>query len=99
MTEDLSVFFNTAEFAHVCTLQRSGEPDVPFNAIFGVVDQTALQGYAITAEYELSYPTNAVQLLEGDNVLIDGQVWRVRRDPMRVADGRISSAFLSSTQS
>lgn len=100
MTEDLGVFFDTDDFASVCTRQRAGTPDVPFNGIVGVVDQDALQGYAITAEHYLTYPTAAVALLEGDHISVTGplgvsQLWKVRREPTRVEDGNVSHALLS----
>ena len=93
--EDLSVFFDTDEFAIACVRQRAGQPDVPFSGILGVVDQDALQGYAVTAEHQLTYPTAAVQLAEGDTIAINAQMWRVRRDPTRVEDGSVSWALLS----
>lgn len=95
MTEDLDVFFDTDDFASACTRQRVGAPDWPFKGILGVVDQEALQGYAITAEHYLTYPTATVTLLEGDLISTSGQLYKVRREPTRVEDGNVSHALLS----
>lgn len=95
MTEDLDVFFDTGDFASACIRQRVGTPDLPFKAILGVVDQEALQGYAITAEHYLTYPTAAATLLEGDHIGIGSTLYKVRREPTRVEDGNVSHALLS----
>lgn len=93
--EDLSVFYNTAEFARPFTLWTGTQENVVFNAIFSVVDEDALQGYAVTAQYQLHYPTSAATLKKGD-VLIDGaDTYIVRSEPRRLNDGLESSVLLS----
>lgn len=98
LAADLAVFYGP-EFAREFTHAPTG---VVFRAIFGAADQHALDGYAITAEFEIQYPSASVTLREGDQVLDSGgdgvpagTVWQVRENPMRVNDGLESSVLLS----
>ena len=85
LAADLAVFYGP-EFAREFTHAPTG---VVFRAIFGVADQHALDGYAITAEFEIQYPSAG-----GDGVEA-GTVWKVRGNPMRIIDGLESSVLLS----
>ena len=100
--EDFSVFYDTDEFARTFTRAANTPEEASFAAIFSVVDAESLEGYALNAEYRLSYPTEAIALRKGD-VLTDsgasgypaGTVWRVREHPVRATDGQESSVPLS----
>lgn len=66
---DLDVFYGPP-FGVGCARRRSAVDDIPFRGILGSVDELALEGYAVTAEYGLRYPTAEVDLDEGDRVLV-----------------------------
>ncbi len=97
--EDLSVFYDPDEFARMFTRNAGTLQEVSFSAIFSVVDAEALSGYALNAEFQISYPTGSVALRKGD-VIADsgapgyppGTLWRVREHPLRVSDGLESVA-------
>ena len=100
LTADFDVFFD--EFARDFTHVETG---VVFRAIFGVADQESLDGYAITAEHEIHYPTQSISLSEGDEIedsggngVLPGMMWEVRSTPMRVNDGLESSVLLSRSE-
>lgn len=65
---DLRIFYGPP-FGVACARRRLGEDDVPFRGILGAVDELALDGYAVSAEHGLRYPTAWVDLDEGDRVL------------------------------
>lgn len=92
--DDMSVFFG-ADFASTWTRQAStGVAAVTFPAIKGVEDVAALQGYALNAEYELSYITSSVDLHDKQLLQEAGSatVWRVQGEPVRAGDGATSNA-------
>ena len=100
LAADFDVVFD--EFARDFTHVQTG---VVFRAIFGVADQEALDGYAITAEHEIHYPTQSISLSEGDEIedsggngVLPGMMWEVRSTPMRVNDGLESSVLLSRSE-
>ncbi len=99
-TDDLSVFYDTDDFAVACTRLRPGEADVQFAGVLGVVDVDQFSGEATLGRTTLQYPTAAVNLQPGDvlrTVAGPGditQVWRVLRNPDRVVDGAESIAIL-----
>lgn len=97
--DDLSVFYDAADFGTPFTRWNGYTPSVEFVGIFAVADQEALESFAITAQYELQYPTAAVVLKPDDELRttqpgIAGR-YRVRGAPMRVNDGRESKVLLS----
>ncbi len=99
LAADLQAVFYGPEFARDFTLARTA---AVFRGIFGVADQAALDGYAITAEFELRYPSASASLVDGDtlidsggDVVAAGTTWRVRGEPMRVNDGMESTVLLS----
>lgn len=67
---DLAVFYDTDGFGTPCARRRPGVGDVPFVGIVGAVDELALDGYAVTAEHSLRYPTTAIDLDQGDTVIV-----------------------------
>lgn len=67
---DLRVFYRRP-FGLPCARRRPGVGDVPFWGIPGAVDELALQGYAVSTDYGLRYPSADVDLDTGDRVLID----------------------------
>lgn len=94
--DDMAVFFS-ADFCTTWTrLVGADSAVVQFAAIYGVQDVDALQGYALGAEHELCYATDDVDLCEGQLLQQQGQpaVWRVRKDPVRGADGLTSTVLL-----
>lgn len=91
-TEDLSVFFDTAEFATACALQTV--PPVPFNGILSEADEEMLQGYVTGAVREIRWPTAAATLFEGQLVTAGAATWRVLRDGRKVNDGAESQTYL-----
>ena len=95
--DDMSVFFN-ADFASTWTrlADEFGVTAVPFLAIRGVQDVEALQGYAQSADHELSYITADVDLREGQQLTEAGSatVWRVRQEPQRTGDGATSTVLI-----
>ena len=99
--DDMSVFFS-ADFATSWT-RLAGVDDhgdyvaaATFDAIQGVQDVEALQGYALSADTEITYPTEAVTLKEGQHLTQAGSatVWRVRREPQRSGDGATTTALI-----
>lgn len=65
---DLSIFYGPP-FGVPCARRRPGVDDMPFRGILGAVDELALDGYAVSAEHGLRYPTAEVDLDQGDRVL------------------------------
>lgn len=100
--EDMSAFFNTDEFARTFTRGAGTPQEVSFAAIFSVIDAESLQGYALNADFEINYPSEAVTLRK-DDVLTDGggqgyapgTLWKVREHPKRAVDGQESHAPLA----
>lgn len=91
--DDMTVFFNPDFAATWTRLAGVGHLSVEFPAIRGVQDVDALQGYALSADHELSYVTGDVDLHEGQLLQLvgDASTWRVRREPLRTGDGLTST--------
>lgn len=92
--EDLTPFFVEGEFAVPVLRRRASVPDVAFSGILTTTDEEALQGYAITADHRLSYPTGSIDLASGDEVVVNGETFLVRRTD-RVNDGLETEAVIS----
>lgn len=92
--EDLSPFYVEGEFAVPVVRRRASVPDVAFTGIVTTTDEDALQGYAITADHRLSYPTGSIDLASGDEVVVNGETFLVRRTD-RVNDGLETEAVIS----
>lgn len=94
--DDMTVFFNS-DFASTWTrLVGVDCGSVQFPAIRGVQDVEALQGYALSADHELSYITGDVNLSAGQLLQEQGKpdLWRVRAEPLRTADGATSTVLI-----
>lgn len=92
--EDLTPFYVEGEFAVPVLRRRASVPDVAFSGILTTTDEEALQGYAITADHRLSYPTGSIDLASGDEVVVNGETFVVRRTD-RVNDGLETEAVIS----
>lgn len=92
--DDLTPFFVEGEFAVPVVRRRASVPDVPFSGILTTTDEEALQGYAMTADHRLSYPTDSIDLTAGDEVVVNGEAYLVRRTD-RVNDGMETEAVIS----
>lgn len=66
---DMHVFYDPKAFGTRCARRRADVDDVLFVGILGAVDEVVLDGFAVTAKRSLRYPTEAVDLDEGDSVL------------------------------
>lgn len=71
---DLAVFYDTDGFGSNCARRRPGEDDALFVGIKGAVDELVLDGYAVSAEHSLRYPSADVDLDEGDEVIVGPDV-------------------------
>lgn len=92
---DFGVFYGD-DFAREFVKWSATAERVAFKAIFSVADEDMMQGFAISAQYQLMYQTGVVSLIKGD-VLLDGaDSYTVRSEPRRVNDGKDSLVFLSS---
>lgn len=94
--DDMTVFFNS-DFASTWTRLLDVDcAEVPFAAIKGVQDVEGLQGYALSADHELSYITSDVDLREGQLLQEQGKpaLWRVRAEPVRAGDGATSTVLI-----
>ena len=94
--DDSGVFFN-ADFCTTWTrLAATGVAAVAFPAIYGVADESALQGYTLNADHALCYPSTSVDLQTGQTLQQAGSatLWRVRGEPLRSADGFTCTAAI-----
>ena len=93
MDEDLSVFFDTDDFAVAVIRQRPEVPDLAFNGIVGRADQQALDSHAMARKHELRFP--AADVIERDTLVIGGTSYRVLADPELENDGAEMCAYLT----
>jgi hypothetical protein len=91
--DDLSVFFDTDEFASECILSRSGVLGEPFAGNFGMVDEETLGAHAMGTRRSLRYATDDADLVADDILFVGGVPYRVDRSDL-VNDGRESLAIL-----
>ena len=106
---DFVVFFNTDDFALTLEKWSAQEQGIQFSGIISVVDDVALDGYAVAAEYKLDYEFSKVQLKEGDELTVltksldggyvAGMRYKVKRPGWRSNDGLQGVAYLSSIKS
>lgn len=100
MDDDLSAFFDLADFAVLATRSRLLAADVTFNAIPGLADQDALDGHAIAPLRQIAFATGP-DVIDGDSITLVGTgaraafngTYRARRVE-RVNDGLESRAIL-----
>lgn len=106
ITEDLAaVFYNTDEFAHVCTPVRLGVGLPPFAGILATLDLDRFDGQAQAGTHQLQYPGTPSVLQVGDTLLTQRtlpggaisapQVWRVISTPVRVVVGDECTVWLT----
>ena len=98
--DDLHTVFFSPDFARIWVRLADAEnAQVQFPAVHGVEDVEGLQGYALSADYELNYITSDVDLHEGQTLqqLGSGALWRVRREPQRSADGACSTVLIGAS--
>lgn len=97
--DDMTVFFNPDFASTWVRLAGVDCLEVEFPAIRGVEDVEGLQGYALSADHELSFITGDVNLHEGQTLQERGKpaLWRVRREPLRISDGATSSVVIGAS--
>ncbi|MCI5068423.1 hypothetical protein [Acidovorax sp.] len=105
LEEDMAAVFYGSDFATTFTRQRPLVADVEVLAIFGVLDEEALDGRAIAASRMVRMPSTqdvraddvlvAVHAIPGQNVAA-GARFRVLDNPQRVNDGAEMEALLGS---
>lgn len=98
--DDLGTVFFGPDFASTWTRLADAEnAAVQFPAIRGVEDVEGLQGYALSADHELTYITGDVDLHEGQTLqqLGSAAIWRVRREPQRTVDGATSTVLIGAS--
>lgn len=105
LEEDMATVFYGPDFATTFTRQRPMVADVDVTAIFGVVDEEALEGRAMAATRKVQMPVT--QDVRADDVLVAkeaisalniaaGARFRVLDNPQRVNDGMEMEALLGS---
>lgn len=105
LEEDMATVFYGSDFAATFTRQRPSVADVDVTAIFGVVDEEALEGRAMAATRKVQMPVT--QDVRADDVLVAkaaipalniaaGARFRVLDNPQRVNDGMEMEALLGS---
>ena len=105
LEDDMAAVFYSADFATAFTRQRPMAPDVAVVAIFGVLDDEAMDGHALAATRVVRMP--ATQDVRADDVLVAvaaipgqgiaaGARFRVLDNPQRVNDGMEMEALLGS---
>lgn len=94
-----TVFFNPDFAATWTRLVDAENALVEFPAIKSVEDMEGLQGYTLSADHELTYITDDVNLHEGQLLQEVGKpaLWRVRREPQRTGDGATSTVLIGAS--
>lgn len=94
-TEDLSVFFNAAEFAVQAIFTPTGEAPLTANVMLDRPDEDVLGGRASSTEYAMTLPASKFPgIARGMAVVIAGASYTVRE--VRVlSDGAIKTVTLS----
>lgn len=92
--DDFGVFYGD-DFARTYTKWSPTSEEVVFKAIFSVVDEDMLQGYSVSAQFQLMFQTGVVSLKTGDVILDGSNTYTVRSEPKRVNDGLDSMVYLS----
>lgn len=103
--DDLSVFYDEADFAVHCTRERPGEDDQVFQGILATADEERFAGNLRAGVSCLRYPTESADLVAGDVVRIqrlqddgtysEAEAWRVVQGGQRTVDGRETDAYLA----
>lgn len=94
-TEDMTVFFDTADFAHVATWSPSdGSEQQTANVILDSPDQELFSGALVSTDYAITYPASEfVGLDHGDLLTIESVEYQVR-EVRQIEDGRLMRATL-----
>lgn len=93
--DDLTPFFQTAEFAVVAAFTVHGGATQTAEVIFDAPTELLLGGEVLSDEYVITYPANKlVQVRSGDTGTIGGQRYRVR-EVRAQGDGLVKMAKLS----
>lgn len=95
--EDMSVFFNAAEFAVEATFApAAGGAAVTANVILDMPTAELLAGDVHSDEYQITYPADALPgLRKGDNGVVNGVAYRLRENPRLLADGKLRAVMLT----
>ena len=94
---DLSVFYDTDQFAVPCVTQV-GEVEVEFAAVLGAVDESQHFGEAVGAVHRLRHIAAQVMLQHQQQVLVDGASYVVVQPSQLIVDGLEAEAVISPTQ-
>jgi hypothetical protein len=92
--DDFDVYYGD-DFAREFVKWSATAERVAFKAIFSVVDEDMLQGFAVSAQYQLMFQTGVIELKRGDVILDGADTYTVRSEPKRVNDGKDSFVLLS----
>lgn len=93
MSEDLSVFFSTGEFAHLATWVEGG---ATASVLFDQPTEDILGGRAQSTEYELTLPAaEFAGINRGHTVVIAGVTYQLREKPRMVGDGALKALSVS----
>lgn len=95
LVEDMSVFFDTAEFSVSATFVPVGKAPQTASVIFDSPTEALFANDALSDDYSIHYPiTELVSVRSGDVGTIAGVQYRVR-DVRLIGDGKIKRATLS----
>jgi hypothetical protein len=103
-TEDMSVFFNTDEFAVEASYTPSGGGATQTaKVLLDMPSEDVLSQDSLSIEYSIMFPYNVLTTLKkGEQIAVDGVAYKVRDvRPMTdyrfgfLADGRVKRALLS----
>ena len=94
--EDMSVFFDTAEFAVSATFApEAGGAAQTASVILDSPTEQIFGGEVLSNEYLMTYPASALpDIRKGDRGVIEGVTYRVREIRL-MDDGKLKTALLS----
>lgn len=92
--DDFDVFYGD-DFAREFVKWSPSSERLAFKAIFSVVDEDMMQGFAVSAQFQLMFQTGVIELKTGDVILDGADSYNVRSEPKRVNDGMDSVVYLS----
>lgn len=94
--EDMSVFFNAAEFASAAVFTPYGGGAAQSGSvIFDSPTETLMSGEVLSDEFTMTYPASVLPgIRAGDTGTIDGVSYQVR-EIMFINDGRLKMARLT----
>ena len=89
---DVATLYEAARSAGLLTAVTVGTATV--HCAFRAPDETVLDGFALSRDYQLDYPAAWLTLAVGDTVEVAGSSYQVR-DVRAIGDGSERRAFLS----